>query len=434
MRDHLAPSGSASGPVRAGRQARGARSRRVAGVIALAVVAVLALGALIAFTQRDRPVPTTALTTDQANLPAPQPDPTSPAGLTDNPTVASPEPTPATPASPAPVNTPPPGASSAPTGQPGASNPTRAAGQPSARPRSASPLAGVRFYIDPDTSVSRQIQQWRTSRAADAALLQRWIASQPQARGFGGWEGDKVSQWVNRYVSQAAQDGSMPVLIAYNIPIRDVGGYSKGGAASAQAYRTWIRQFAAGIGQHKAVVILEPDALVHTVYLKGEQKEERFALLADAVDVLSALPHTLTYIDAGNILGPPPAELAAMLKRVGVAKVQGFSLNVANYQATEVLRPYAEAVSKNAGGAHWVIDSGRNGLGAGPDKEAYCNVRGRGLGHPPSGDTKIPLLDAYLWVIRPGESDGTCNGDPPPGNYIGDYGLELIRLSPYTQR
>jgi endoglucanase len=64
--------------------------------------------------------------------------------------------------------------------------------------------------------------------------------------------------------------------------------------------------------------------------------------------------------------------------------------------------------------AHFVIDTSRNGQGpwqptaSYPDAQDWCNPPGRGLGLRPTANTRVPLLDAYLWVKVPGESDGSC--------------------------
>ena len=39
----------------------------------------------------------------------------------------------------------------------------------------------------------------------------------------------------------------------------------------------------------------------------------------------------------------------------------------------------------------------------------WCNPPGAGLGLRPTANTGVPLLDAYLWVKIPGESDGQCD-------------------------
>jgi endoglucanase len=64
---------------------------------------------------------------------------------------------------------------------------------------------------------------------------------------------------------------------------------------------------------------------------------------------------------------------------------------------------------------HFVIDTSRNGQGPWdasglgyPDAQDWCNPPGRGLGLKPTADTGNPLVDAYLWIKIPGESDGAC--------------------------
>ena len=90
--------------------------------------------------------------------------------------------------------------------------------------------------------------------------------------------------------------------------------------------------------------------------------------------------------------------------------------------------------AKNMGGAvattHYLIDTSRNGQGANtmasyaaaPYNQPasvistlvsgnWCDPTGAGLGLRPTANTGVPLLDAYLWVKTPGESDGQCDAD-----------------------
>jgi endoglucanase len=82
-----------------------------------------------------------------------------------------------------------------------------------------------------------------------------------------------------------------------------------------------------------------------------------------------------------------------------------------------------------------VIDTGRNGVGRLVESERpvdlWCNVPGRALGPPPTGRTGVPRVDAFLWIKRPGESDGSCNGGPSAGTWWPDYALELARRAAY---
>lgn len=85
------------------------------------------------------------------------------------------------------------------------------------------------------------------------------IAGQPTAKWFGDWSGD-IFTAVDQATDTITAAGAVPVFIAYNIPLRDCSGYSAGGSQSADAYRSWIRSFAQGIGSRTAAVVLEPGA------------------------------------------------------------------------------------------------------------------------------------------------------------------------------
>ncbi len=89
---------------------------------------------------------------------------------------------------------------------------------------------------------------------------------------------------------------------------------------------------------------------------------------------------------------------------------------------------YGEKISRLTGGKHFVIDTGRNGLGPTPDNQ-WCNPAGRALGRPPTTRTGHPLVDALLWVKSPGESDGECNGGPAAGHWWPEYALGLAQCA-----
>ncbi|MFJ4845367.1 MULTISPECIES: glycoside hydrolase family 6 protein [unclassified Streptomyces] len=295
--------------------------------------------------------------------------------------------------------------------------------------RRGTPMAGAPFWVNPDTSAARQAGQWRAAgRAADAALLER-IAGRPVAE----WIGPDDPRGRAEGLTRAAEDaGRTPVLVLYNIPHRDCGQYSSGGAADAEAYRTWVDEVAAGIGDREALVVLEPDALTHLVdgCTPGRFARERYALLGHAVDALGALPHTAVYLDAGNAgWVRDPARLADPLRRAGIGRADGFALNTSNFYTTEANTAYGTQLSGLLGGKHFVIDTSRNGRGPfdGGHDEAWCNPPGRGLGTPPTTDTGSELVDAYLWIKRPGDSDGTCKGGPKAGQWWPEYALGLAR-------
>ena len=282
-------------------------------------------------------------------------------------------------------------------------------------------FSGAKLFVDPASSAKQQADAWRKTRPADAALMDR-IASQPLTQWMGGWNVD-IGRDVSNAVSRITGANALPVFVAYNIPNRDCGQYSAGGAGSADAYRRWIRSFANGIGNRKAVVILEPDALAGMSCLNAQKQQERIDLIHDAVRVLKA-KGAAVYIDAGHAKWVNPADMANRLNRAGIAEADGFSLNISNFLGTSVNVAYGMEVSKRVGGKHFIVDTSRNGQNA-TAAGNWCNPTGQRLGQTPTTRTGNPLVDAFLWIKAPGESDGTCGGGPAAGKWWGEYALGL---------
>jgi endoglucanase len=292
-----------------------------------------------------------------------------------------------------------------------------------AQPLPTNPLAGRRLYVDPNSAARRQAETLKRSRPDDAALLAR-IADQPVARWLGGWV-NNIAREVDAAVATITKSDALPVFVAYNIPHRDCGSYSAGGASGGDGYRGWIRSFASGLRGRRSVVILEPDALAGMDCLPAAGQQERLALMKDAVQVLKA-QGAAVYIDAGHAGWRTPETMAARLEQAGIALADGFSLNVSNYLSNAVNIAYGERLSKLAGGKHFLIDTSRNGLGTASD---WCNPRGQALGVAPTTTTGNPLIDAFLWVKQPGESDGTCQGGPSAGSWWNAIAIELSRAA-----
>jgi endoglucanase len=282
----------------------------------------------------------------------------------------------------------------------------------------ANPLVGRPFYVDPNSKAARAAK-------ADPSPELEVIAGTPTAY----WM-DHVSNFAyDAKVIKAAQEaGAMPILALYAIPNRDCGSFAAGGFGSATAYRDWIDRVAGAIGDGPATVILEPDALAMADCLSAAQREERYDLIAYAVDRLTANPATVVYVDAGHSRWVPAEEMANRLNRVGVHKARGFSVNTANFFTTEEEIGYGEAISGLTGGAHYVVDTSRNGAGPADGELYWCNPPGRALGTPPTTATAGAHADAYLWIKRPGESDGSCGrGEPAAGTFVNQYAIDLVR-------
>ena len=282
-------------------------------------------------------------------------------------------------------------------------------------------FSGARLYVNPASPARRQAEAWRRSRPADAALMER-IASQPLAEWVGGWNGN-IGMYVSNAVERIAGTNSLPVFVAYNIPGRDCGQFSSGGARGGDSYRRWIRDFANGLGRRRAVVILEPDALAGMTCLKPDRQRERMDLIHDAVRALKQKGASV-YIDAGNPGWVPAAEMARRLNGSGIAEADGFALNIAHFFGTPANIAYGTEISKRVGGKHFIIDTSRNGQNV-TAAGNWCNPIGQKVGHVPATRTGHHLVDAFLWVKTPGESDGTCSGGPPAGRWWAEYALGL---------
>lgn len=285
-------------------------------------------------------------------------------------------------------------------------------------------LRGRSLHVDPSSTARRQVAEWRRSRPSDADLLAREIASQPTGLWFGDWNRD-IRGDVSRVLADAAKQSAVPLLVAYNIPQRDCGNHSSGGANGADGYRKWIRDFARGLAGRPAVVIVEPDALASTKCLSTAERDERFSLLKYAVEVLKA-EDAFVYLAAGHANWLSASDAAARLAQAGVALADGFALNVSNFVSNSTNIGYGNDISERVGGKHYVIDSSRNGAGGNGE---WCNPGGRALGTRPTTRTAHAKLDAFLWVKKPGESDGSCNGGPGAGKWWGEYALQMAQRS-----
>ncbi|MCL2317298.1 MAG: glycoside hydrolase family 6 protein, partial [Actinomycetia bacterium] len=350
-------------------------------------------------------------------------------------------------------------------------------------------------------------------------------------------------------VGSAKAAGQVPVIVAYNLPNRDCGQYSAGGAQSLADYKAWIAGLATGIDGGPAVVILEPDGLGlipnytdsdgggGNCTIAGADPADRFAALTYAVDTLKTGANTSVYLDATHSGWQNVGAAAQRLLKAGVRNADGFFLNASNYQWTvnqvfygtwvsgcialaeadspadpaawdaprncrnqywnggpatswqgtgmdnlvewkdvpfaDPANPTADeiaslawntvgidsqyasdlAAAKASASTHFVIDTSRNGQGpwdwagagyanAGAAQD-WCNPPDRGIGLVPTTDTGNTLVDAYLWLKVPGESDGTCSRgsadgtdaawsgitDPIAGGWFPQQAAQLISLA-----
>ncbi|MCG0288474.1 glycoside hydrolase family 6 protein [Streptomyces sp. PSAA01] len=285
--------------------------------------------------------------------------------------------------------------------------------------------ATTRFYTDPHNPAATWVRDHPHDRRA--AAIGKRIAAEPQAAWLTETNESLVEERTRALVRTAAAQRRLPVLVPYTIPQRDCQQLSSGGAGDTAAYGRWSEALARGIGDGRAIVILEPDALAHMSCLKRRQQAERFAALSYAARAFQrGAPRARVYYDAGNSGWQPARTMADRLRRAGIERYgDGIAVNVSNFNATADEVRYGLSVIRELRRPRLgvVVDTSRNG--AGPTrKHSFCDPPGRKLGRPPTAATGIPGIDAFLWVKQPGQADGCAAG---AGMFLPGYAYRLTR-------
>lgn len=307
----------------------------------------------------------------------------------------------------------------------------------------AGPFDGAQLYVDPASVAARAAEAEQVvptdrpsssatagtsggtdgdpSDAADQLAAAARLAAEPTAIWLvpERYPMSTVQDTVSDIVRSAERAGSMPVFTVYGVPERDCGNQSAGGLSSTE-YQAWVGEIVAAVADHRVAIVLEPDAVALAPdcgdrAARMQQLSSATAQFADA-----SVP---VYLDGGHSDWRPPAEMAELLREAGVEDATGFATNVSNYNTTGDEIAYAEELSGLLDGAHYVIDTSRNGSGSNGE---WCNPSGRTVGQQPL-TARAEHLDANLWVKAPGESDGACNGGPLAGVWWPEQAVQLAK-------
>lgn len=198
-------------------------------------------------------------------------------------------------------------------------------------------------------------------------------------------------------------------------------------------YKAWVNGVARGIGNSRAIVIVEPDL---PVALTGWRPNVRFALAAYATRVLSRLPNVVLYLDGGSADWLPPEKAVPMLVRSGIRNVRGIALGSTHYDGMAANALYGATLARRLAargypGKKVVLDTADNGRPF-THKQFYARfpkgrfdnpnvcrtrteTRCQTLGIPPTtatastrwgGSLKVrntaaTYVDAFLWIGRP---------------------------------
>ena len=284
-----------------------------------------------------------------------------------------------------------------------------------ARTSSAGAVAPGPTYVNQDQALLAEIARREKTDPAGAAKL-RQLAQQPVTHWANGTPYDAKD--LKEYLDKAQAAGKEGSVMFYNIPGRDNGGYSGGGAKSVGEYRAWSKQMSDVIGNRKTTVYLETDAIMQTKEMSPEKTDERLRLIGDTVTMLKKNnPNATVVLDAGSAGWGTPAETASLLKRANVQNADGFFLNVAGFQSTPDVMRKGDAVVDELDklgitGKRYIIDTSRNGakINAQPGTpEAWADPDGAASGTNPTTDQasiKNPNVMAFSWVKTPWIGDG----------------------------
>jgi endoglucanase len=307
---------------------------------------------------------------------------------------------------------------------------------------------------------------WSTATGTAKDRL-AYIAMKPKDHWFGHWNpNDKIAQQVHDYIqnSQAGNpDALVQMAIFRVVPWEHEACTRLPTLAERRSYRHWIDRFAGAVDNTPTAIVLQPDGPFALCAPHDSQVPSN--LVAYAARVLSALPNTSVYIEAGAadwpMFGPHGGVTAAVkiLVRGGIQYTRGFALNGTHYDSIsdEVARAQAiikALADKGYPGRKAVINTSNNGhpfkfgqyTGDDPTNPVVCDsvatqpsVTCETLGVPPTADVAsdrwgLPattaqlaakFVDAYLWFGRPWLHHA---GSQP---FVTKRAIKLVRTTPY---
>jgi cellulose 1,4-beta-cellobiosidase len=316
-------------------------------------------------------------------------------------------------------------------------------------PETPNPFEGAELFVDP--GYAAKVEAAAKADKVNAALIRK-VSAYPTAVWL-----DSIAAVENAKATLTAAEkrqgtSDKPVLatfVVYDLPNRDCSAKASAGELELEQggegrYRAeFIDRIAEQFSAHpklRIVAIVEPDSLGNLATNLGVPKcaasEKAYRnSLAYAISKLS-LPHVSLYLDAAHAgwLGwdGNRQRIAKIFKDVlveagGVEKIRGFATNVSNYntvagadgkklgpanpcpdEATYVSKLSDALKAEGITGKRFIIDTSRNGRVVRSSWGNWCNIKAAGLGPRPQA-SPMPLVDAFLWVKPPGESDGTSD-------------------------
>jgi hypothetical protein len=305
----------------------------------------------------------------------------------------------------------------------------------------SNPLAGMRWGVYKGPNYNSIYPDYQRARGRDRRLLAK-IALRPLMFTFGDWFADSEARSVAQDFIANSTGGNPAVLSQVAIFRLDPweGAACPNGvwnAANQRSYRTWVDNFAAGIGSSRVALILQPDL----PFAMCAHSPVPLELVSYAARRFNGLPHTTVYVDAGARYWPSFNQAVSMLEQAGIRYARGFALNTSEYDTTGSELGYGARLAQALAGAgypnkHFVLSTTQNGAGflngqypGDVNNPRVCRNRFDTLcvtlGIPPTTDVANRrwrlsaqdaglarrYVDAYVWAGRPWLSGAAAQFD-----------------------
>ncbi len=279
--------------------------------------------------------------------------------------------------------------------------------------------APLSLYVDATSSAANALK-----KTTDPEQIRKLTVLATTPTGIWQTANSKLDIFTAK-IADAKATAKTPIVVLYAIP--NIGCGSSGTANTAE-YRNWVAQRAAILQGTGAIVVIEPDAVAQFGCLSAEQLTVRKESLNAAIEELAKTDAKI-YVDAGHSEWVEANVIADRLNTLSMERTKGIAVNVSNFQTNEDSKQYASDVLSglNVKDLRAVVDSSRNGVGP-PSDNQWCNALGRRVGMA-STYTQDGVVDGYLWIKVPGESDGTgpeCSNGIKEGSFWLEYALGLV--------
>ncbi|TMW61366.1 hypothetical protein Poli38472_012557 [Pythium oligandrum] len=253
---------------------------------------------------------------------------------------------------------------------------------------------------------------------------------------------DSLEKVITNLSSKCGTNTKIPMVV-YGIPNKDCeAGYSNlGFNKNFDDYKAFIQRLNKEFPNQHMIYIVEPDALGLLVNGGCAVKHEYKKYVQYVLETLSTNPNAELYLDIGSwIISGNPDAAAKVVNEVWPknSKLKGISLNVSNYKKTDDMLALCDQFATRTGRKDMkcIVDTSRNYRET-PNGQ-WCNVKGAGLGVPPTQNTGKARAAYYMWVKTPGLSDGECTHEnreqsmlgPRAGNFFKEY-FEMLWKNGY---